>query len=177
MSTESAVPVIEGLSRSTEVSRQNKGQLNPPPEFDAVKFVGNWVKKGPQVVQKNQPQFLDGGYKADGWSVWKHQGRICERALSNGIYVLMYRPRKLQEAIAAINGNISRAKIIREHRGDTVQGEIPDQGMVSPSTVDLVETGRQGEEGLGYQFNQIAPLQEAAAVRATSTPKTKASRK
>lgn len=174
MSINTNVPTIQGLRRTTEAARQIKGHLQPPPEFDSIRLVGKWVKKGPAVIQAQQPQHLEGGYEADGWTVWKHQGRMCERALSNGVYILMCRPKELQNTIAAINGNASRAKIIREHRGETLEGKkVEDQGMVSPGEVDLVEHGRRQEDEPLYSFNEIKPLAEASAAKATTTPKTK----
>lgn len=182
------IPIMEGLSRTREAARQIKGQLQPPPQFDAKKLAGKWVKSGPAVQQAKQSQFLEGGYKVAGWEVWKHKGKPVKRALSNGVYVLMFRPRKLQEAVAAINGNASRAKIIRQHKGETLHPHDakegidapPDSGMLLPPVLDLLEnpaalSRRQvpvsAEDEQLLKFNQIKPLDEAAAARATTKPK------
>lgn len=173
MKTPTEIPLMEGLTQTTEIAKVNKGHLAPPPQFDDVKFVGKWVKQGPAVVQAGQPQFLEGNFKVAGWQVWKHQGKPCVRGLSSGLFILMYRPKELQNAVSAICGNISRAKIMREQNGESVAGDQnSDRGILTPDRLALLESpGQPLEPEQIYAFNKIPKLTEAHASKATTRPK------
>lgn len=178
MNTAPEIPQIEGLTRTVEAAKINKGHLTPPPEFDSKKYAGKWVKHaGGNIEKAQQETILDAGalgrYTVAGWQIFRHKGQVTKRSLSDGQYILMFRPRELQSAVAAICGNISKARIIKEHSGETIQGEQRlDQGMLDPMRLQMLEPN-PNEPDLAFQFNKIKPLNEAGAAQATAQPKHK----
>ena len=117
--------MIEGLTQVTGPSKVNRGHLQLPDDFDETKFVGFWAKRGSIANKAKQDEILGGsGVKAQGWNVWKSaRGQLCQRTLSSGVYVLMFRPKSLQQAVQKIYGNESRRRMLQEAMGETVAGE------------------------------------------------------
>lgn len=168
--------MIPGITTIAGPSRgPNAGYFNLPPEFDQKKFVSQWSKKGSEVEQAQQVQPIMGtNYGADGWTVWKYPqgheqaGRLKEVVLKSGTYVLMFRPRPLQEAVNAICGNVSKRHLLSEQRGETLAGKpIPDPGILTDEQIKRGTGLREfGEETFQVQMN---PEPSGAKVEAPAT--------
>lgn len=169
--------MIEGLEAVTSPVNVNKGHLEMPVEFDQNRFVGAWFKRGPQANKMRQPEVLGGAQiKAAGWSVWKDsKGRTCQRSLSSGVYILMFRPKNLQQAIQKIYGNESRRRMVQEASGQTVAGDInQDSGILTNSVLSRMPGLERDEvEPLNIEFNQIGNEDDAATKVATAVATTK----
>lgn len=122
------------------------GIFNLPPNFDIKKFAVEWVEEG-QVPFKKQRQSLPGaGASADGWEVYKGvDGKDKQTMTTNGAgkkFVLMVRPKQLQQDVNALLGNVSKKRITREIKGETVAGAQPqDPGMLPESRLREEKTG------------------------------------
>jgi hypothetical protein len=152
----------------------NRGQLALPADFDTKKYVGRWAKKGVGTERSRNPQSLGNGQQADGWQVYKgRRNEICQKTLSDGVYVLMFRPKALQRAVNAILGNVSKARITKEHDGETIEGEstVP-FGMLPESSLKKMFP-QESPEALPMQFNRIDEPDTASAAKATSKKKFK----
>jgi len=170
----SKVKNIAGIRDLEVTAAVNKGELEPPPGFEPHKFVGKWAKKGNGVQKAQQPQRLGNGQVADGWVVFKGKGgRICQKSLSSGVYVFMVRPKGLQKAVNAIHGNMSKERLIREHRGETIEGEAAQPfGMLTNEKLSRVFPSEAPEE-LQIPLNQVEEPETASAAKASAKPKTK----
>lgn len=160
----------------------NAGYFNLPPSFDQKKYVAHWERKGAAVDQRKQVQpILGTNYGSDGWEVWKYPaghelaGRPAEVALKSGAYILMFRPRSVQESVNAICGNVSKRHLMREARGETIAGQpIADPGILTDEKITQ-GTGLKefGEETYQIQLNRepSSPKVEAepAATGTTAT--------
>jgi hypothetical protein len=104
----------------------NAGMFNLPPDFDIKKFAAEWVLEA-QVEYKKQREHLPGtNLTADGWEVWKKNKTsevIKVTSSANKVYVLMCRPRKLQDQVNAVFGNVSKQAINRELVGESLVSE------------------------------------------------------
>lgn len=119
-----------------------------PPGFPAQHYASKWELEGNAVIEAQQPVILEGaGVKAQGWAVYmqvvagqkappeeKEDGlppdpkalpkfvprrETVKRVVGKNTYVLMFRPKKLQEAVNKIHGNTSRRIVVSELRGET----------------------------------------------------------
>lgn len=117
------------------------GIFNLPPNFDIKKWAAEWVGEG-MVPFKMQRQSLPGANAtADGWVPYKdetegkNKGKFVKTTNGAGkVFVLMVRPKQLQQDINALLGNVSKKHITRELRGETVGGELAqDPGMLPES--------------------------------------------
>lgn len=166
------LPKIEGIRQTSEHAKSLSGALSLPVEFDRNKYAAKWVEKGFQTQQAMQEQHISATIIADGWIVWKHKSQICQRILSGKAYILMCRPKELQQQINAICGNLSREKVVREHSGQTSSGQpLEDHGILSTQELQAVERDPESSESLSraLPLNQIKPL----GSQATEKPKRK----
>lgn len=99
-------------------SEPDAGMFNLPPEFDRKQHAAHWVKKGPDVQRMAQRQPVVGaqGVTSDGWQVWKDsKGRQAAVTTSkSGEYILMFRPKLVQDQENALYGNVSKGRMLRE---------------------------------------------------------------
>lgn len=159
-----SAPIIEGMREVKSHAQALSGQLALPPQADRKKHAFKWVKEGLQVEGAQQNQIIKGDriVEVDGWVCWKTpQGQLCKRVLESGRYVLMCRPRALQDAVNALCGNVSRERIVKEHSGterDDPQGkDAPSSGMLPTAVLDRLDPNPTEAEKLKLHFNQIKP--------------------
>lgn len=169
---------------SHESRGPNAGFFNLPPQFDVKKYAAHWERKGAAVDQRKQVQPIMGtNLGADGWEVWKYpeghelKGRPAEVALKSGAYILMFRPRDVQDNVNAICGNVSKQHLIREQGGLTVAGqprENVDPGMLTdPQITKGTGLKEFGEETFQVQMNPTPSSQKVeAGPAATATTAT-----
>lgn len=115
--------VISGPQGSQVV---DAGLFQLPPAFDTKLFAAEWVEEGQVQYKRHRQTLPQTGYSADGWEVWKAEPRDKPTIVTNGSnkkFVLMCRPRELQDKINALFGNVSKRAINREVKGETVAGE------------------------------------------------------
>ncbi len=161
----------------------NAGYFNLPPEFDAKKCAAHWAREGGEVAQRQQVQpILGTNYGSDGWEVWKYpdsnkemRGRIHKVTLKTGTYVLMFRPKSVQDNVNAICGNVSKRHLMNEQRGATLAGQpIQDPGILTNEQLKR-GTGLSefGEEPFQLPMNREPSSQkveaEPAATGTTAT--------
>jgi hypothetical protein len=160
----------------------NAGVFALPKEFDTKLYAAEWAKKGADVDAKRGPQPIVGtNFGAVGWKPWlypedsKLKGRPCEVAVKNGTYVLLCRPRGVQNDVNAIYGNVSKQHLIREQQGESIAGQpVRDPGMLSDArireTTGIKEFG--GDDRLNIEMNSVAvktPQVEQAPVATVET--------
>lgn len=140
------ISVIEGPRDLNRI----RGRLPLPPGFPENRFAVKWAKQGPGVAMARETEQISGtNYKVNGWEVWYDaQKKPCIRPLSDGAYVLMVRPKVVQQNVAKICGNLSRERMMNEARGRTVAGQaIEDSGMLPDPVLETVFKDRKtGEE-------------------------------
>jgi hypothetical protein len=149
------------------------GIFNLPPNFDRNKFAAEWVEED-QVPFKRQRQTLpQTGMTADGWEPYKMDGAKHAFTVVSGNkkkYVLMVRPREIQDQVNALFGNVSKKQIRREQTGETVAGAAPqDPGMLTEQRLRSVagEGSMAGEEA-DLQPNKIGGEDDPAHVGTTA---------
>jgi hypothetical protein len=146
--------LVEGLTTwDGKVGEVNKGSFPPPPEFDRNRFSGKWVKNNHQVSRAQESEVIRSeGVVAAGWGVWKNPKtqKPCIRTVNSGAYILMFRPKTLQQAVNAAYGNVSKKRMIQEAEGETLSvGTLESgttQGMLTKKTLDAVAGNRGNAE-------------------------------
>jgi hypothetical protein len=141
------IPQVEGLTALAGPAnvRMTGSKFSLPPSFDSTKFASKWEEQGPRVIEAQQPQVLAfANCSADGWQVFKvlkvgtgepadpaeakpgdlEQKRLPQmvpytRAVGKAVYILMYRPKALQEAVNVLYANQSREIVGREVMGES----------------------------------------------------------
>jgi hypothetical protein len=157
------IPIVEGMREVKQHAQAMSGQLALPQTADKKKYAFKWAKEGLEVEGAQQPQTIRGDkiVQVDGWVVWKDKGQMCRRVLGSGRYVLLCRPRGLQDAVNAQCGNVSRERIIKEHSGTqraAPEGEAtPGSGMLPSGVLEKLDPTPQDAEKLRLHFNQIKP--------------------
>lgn len=149
-------------------STPDMGIFNLPPDFPATDYASEWVEDS-QVIFKQQRQSIPGSnMSADGWAVYKQNGKSVKTVSGKGkTYILMFRPRQLQADVNALCGNVSKKRIQREVKGETMAGEsVVDSGMLPESR--LKGSGEGGSfdstEGGDTQMNEISSETPSAAM-------------
>ena len=161
---------LTALTGSSNV-RMSGSKFALPPSFDPTKFASKWVEQGPNVIEAQQPQVLDfANCAADGWQVFKvlkvAPGEVsepvsadakpgdekaegkrtpqlvpCTRAVGKAIYVLLFRPKALQEAVNILYANQSREIVGREVMGESAAAnQSGDHGILTNQ--DLARFGK-----------------------------------
>lgn len=164
--------IIEGLTRiegpSGAANRMAGSKFALPPGFDTSKYASAWIEEGPQVQEAMQEVYLESeGVKAQGWQIFKimkpkkvsdekdekskPEMVPCTRAIGKAVYVLMYRPKKLQQALNIIYANQSRRLVQQEIRGDTVAAnESGDPGIITAAELSKFSKEATDEDGVPY---------------------------
>ena len=137
------------------------GIFNLPPDFDTKRYAAEWVEEG-RVAFKQQRQVLpQTGYTADGWEVYK-EGKSAVKVTGGDkkVYVLMVRPRVIQQQVNALFGNVSKAQLRRERKGETVAGAPQqDPGMLTEQRLSQVAgEGSMVGEDTDLQDNKLGNL-------------------
>lgn len=167
--------MIEGLTAFTSPQGYvNRGRLPLPETFDSKRFVGKWVKKGPSIQIAKQPEPIPSeNVVANGWQVWSDsKNQICQRTLSTGIFILMFRPRVLQTAINKLYGNASRRRMVQEAEGKTVAGQTKtDSGIFTQDVLNKIPgLNREGSPfETNVPFNDLATVEVEESVQAKAT--------
>lgn len=174
---------IEGLTLAKGPVDQNrvKGRLDLPPNFPTKRYVGKWVKKGVNCNRAKQAEYIKAGrqtYKVDGWEVYINEDtkKPHLRTLSDGQYVLMVRPKVLQETLQRINGNTSRERLRNEIKGDTIGGQsVQDYGMIPDSVLSRIPgLGREDGSNVELPDNSIyGDTTGASSAQISTKPKAK----
>lgn len=159
-----------------------------PPGFDSKKWASKWVEQGPNVIEAQQSTVLQSaGVVAEGWQIYKElktpkvvETPIVEgeelpladakktprpalvpvtRAVGKAIFVLMCRPKQLQQVVNIIHANESREMVQREVGGHTnASNPANDEGILTAA--DMKRFKRQ------FPDEQASP-EEAEYLRRT----------
>ena len=165
--------------QSVPMGTVDAGIFNLPPEFDTKQFAAEWVEKG-QVAMKQQRQNLpQTGMSADGWQVWKKDSKdkpTTTHGSGNKEFVLMCRPRIIQDQVNALYGNVSKKLLNSEVAGKTnmaASATPPAQGRPAGG-VQMQDPGMVSEDSaLGRNKAEIEestfPLNDANHVTAAQS--------
>ncbi len=148
-----------GISEYTSpAGKVNKGALELPKDFETTRYAAKWAKQGAGVSRAMEPEIVASeGKQICPWTVWKNaQDQICRRQLASGVFILMVRPKNVQQAANKLYGNVSRRRMVTEGEGHTIGGERnSDTGMLS--------NARLSREGENRTFEGQIPLNEITA--------------
>jgi hypothetical protein len=145
------------------------GLFNLPPCFKPARWAAKWVREGAGVLHAEQRESLAGfPATADGWVVYKREGgKICKVATQkDGNYILMYRPREVQDGVNAIYGNMGKQRMLAEKQGETVGGISKQEGMLGESDLAQVEPHNLADDAGTVTLNQVPGLAQS---RVTAT--------
>lgn len=142
---------IEFLKREQAVT--DAGIFNLPPAFDQKKWASQWTEEVQVATMQLRQPIVGAGATADGWEIWKPEGSkgaaVKVKASNNKTYVLMCRPRVIQDQVNAIYGNISKKFMNKEISGQTVAGEVQqDPGMLTEERLKSQGGGSLAEESM-----------------------------
>lgn len=157
--------MIEGLSAIEGPHQQVdqiSGPLVLPSYFDTKKYIAKWVKDGPMVEKAKEPtRHYSAGVIADGWQVFiGPEKKPVKRALGSGAYVLMFRPRKLQETINKIHANESRSRMHSELNHNSVTLEQSSGGMISEEALKAAKQYENDGESPNLPLHPIDVARE-----------------
>lgn len=155
---------IEFLSREQAIT--DSGLFNLPPTFDTKRWAAQWTEERSVEAMKMRQPILGAGASADGWEVWKPEGAkgqpIKVTSVNGRTYVLMCRPRHVQDQVNALYGNLSKKFINKEIKGETVAGDInQDPGMLTEERLKQQGGGSLSEESI-LPLNKVADEPSAA---------------
>ena len=148
----------------------NKGALELPKDFDSARHAAKWVKNGAGVQRAQEPEIIASeGVQVVPWAVWQSKTKqICKRILASGVFILMFRPKNIQQAANKIYGNVSRKRMVTEGEGHTIGGERnSDTGMLNNSRLS-----REGENRVfegQIQINKITQEDTTISTEAVAT--------
>jgi hypothetical protein len=155
-----------------QTKEPSAGIFQLPKEFDTTKYAAQWTKQGSEVDAAQSPQpILGTNYGSVGWKVWQYpsehklKGQLAKVPVKNGTYVLMFRPRSVQDSVNAIYGNVSKQHLIREQSGESIAGQlVTDPGILTDDRIRQA-TGitEFGGEGLRVQMNPISSGRQVEA--------------
>lgn len=167
-----ATQLIEGIELLSGPGNQNRlrGRLSLPSDFDAKRYAAKWALKGHGVSAAREKQTLSfASCTAAGWEVYKSNGKMVTRVLGRDVYILMVRPKALQETVTKMFGNLSRRRISAEAKGETVLGGTPNDDPGILRNDDLSRTmGKEGVEDVNLPEHKINPPKGAGSAKAKS---------
>lgn len=165
------------------------GRFSLPKEFDSQRFASSFHAEGNEAQAMTTPQPVMGTkYEAEGWEIWKYpvgsnqEGkphRVPSLDKGGQTYVLMCRSIEVQAQVNEAYGQLSRANMVAEARGETVGGDDPNseenRGMLSTKQLDkvegaILEADREFEERMGKETVVHSTL-PSNAERLKSKPK------
>lgn len=144
------------------------GIFTLPSEFDTKQFASKWVKRGAaaDAVIGQREHIVGTDFTADPWEVWKDgKNKPFSNKARDGEYVLLCRPRQIQDEVNAIYGNVGKQRQLAEKRGETAGGvQVVDSGFLGDERLSQV-IGREGAAQDGEVIlNKVTP------VRRVTTP-------
>lgn len=166
---------IEILERP--VSDSNAGIFTLPAEFDSKRFAAHWVKKGQAVNVASQREHLLGTqFTADGWTIWKKPGGGNTPTVvptSTGDYILMCRPKEVQDQVNKIYGNVSIQRLLSEKQTSAQAAQQPGaSGMLSDEQLRAAGyKDQQMQDEAGFTLNRVNFAERVAQtpIEVTST--------
>lgn len=138
----------------TPEQQVHAGIFQLPPDFDRTKFAAEWVEQENVPVKQQRNLMPQVGVTVPGLTVWKGDDgkgkpHVVNAAGGKKKFVLMCRPLKVQKAMNALYGNVTKRMINREVRGETAAGEgIQDPGILTEQTLRQVAGGSLAEESV-----------------------------
>jgi hypothetical protein len=152
-------------------SEVDAGIFNLPKDFDTKVHAAKWVAEGNAVEKAKERQTLIGTrLHADGWTVYTEKGKPVKRSTERGgSFILMFRPREIQDAVNAVFGNVGKERMIMHKKGESTSGGVPlNPGILTEEQVVRQTGERASEEDGAVIFNpipmdsetlEVAPLQ------------------
>lgn len=147
---------IELISGPAGAGIQGAGQFTLPVNFDQSEHAAKWVKKGNAVNAAAEREYIVGTrMTADGWAIWKDgatatTGKPHTVHVASGEYILLFRPKSIQNAVNAIYGNVGKERMMSEKKGEQMAGAaVNDPGMLGEDKLARVigSEGLAGEDG------------------------------
>lgn len=157
MELPNSVNGVEGLTTLEASERKavlSGGRFALPPGFPS-EMSSMWKEEGPGVIEAQQEEVLQfAGVKAAGWTVFKHlvnnKQEPYKRSIGKTTYVLLMRPRALQQAVNQIYANQSRTITNGEVEGDsTAVNANSDPGILSNSDIKQFDRLTRDQENAG----------------------------
>jgi hypothetical protein len=145
------------------------GLFNLPPTFDSKKFAAEWVEESSIEMKKLRQPLPQVGATADGWEIWKGEKGKPHTVKTGGnkTFVLMCRPRVIQDQVNALYGNVSKKFINREIKGETVAGASKqDPGILTEDRLRQNEGGASLADESTMPLNRV-PIEEPSAATET----------
>ena len=149
-------------------SEVDAGIFNLPSNFSTAKYAAQWKLKGMEVEKATGRQSLIGTrLTADGWEVYKEKGVPVTRFTAKGEYVLMFRPREVQDAVNAIYGNVGYERMVAHKKNETTGGVPIESEILTEADIARVAGERSEGDGevvfnkvtIGGEPVEVAPLQ------------------
>lgn len=131
------------------------GMFSLPPAFDTKRYAAEWVESGSVAMKQQRQTILQAGLTADGWEVWKENPNSEPTVVNlsgNKKFVLMCRPKEIQNKVNAIYGNVSKSILAREIKGETVTVPTP-QGSVDVGQDPGILPEEKLKKVLGGEFS------------------------
>ena len=156
-------------------SEVDAGIFNLPPEFDRKKNAAQWKQMGAEVLKAQERQSILGTHlTADGWEPFKDKaGGPVKRISTNGKeYMLMFRPREIQDAVNALYGNVGKERMSMSKRGESSAGVPLAKGVLTEEQLLKVTNERTAEEG-GVVMNEIVLDGKKVEIANLQVPSTK----
>ena len=154
---------------TTPTGETHAGIFTLPANFDRQEHAAKWVKVGHSVAAAANREHLVGtSLTADGWEVWKDgktpaTGVPHKIPAASGEYILLFRSRKVQDAVNAIYGNVGKERMQQEKRGQTTGGvPITDNGMLGEERLSRA-TGESNEDE-PVAFNPVPDIEKTLVV-------------
>lgn len=146
------------------------GHFELPHDFPRDKFAAEWVPND-QVKLKEQKSLMPGvGATIPGLTVYKGLDGKDKPSVVFGQgdrkYTLMVRPKRLQEIMNALYGNVGKTFYNNEVQGKTVAGDSPqDSGMIPASVLSEFDQGAKADIAEStVELNKVVREPEEAAV-------------
>jgi hypothetical protein len=160
--------MIEGLTAidfGQTNARMAGSKFALPATFDSVKYASKWAEEGPEVEEARQEQVISSaGMKAQGWEVFrtidleatKKLGEKGDKApvlvpvkrvVGKKVFILMFRPKALQQAVNKLYANESRERLNREIVGESATvNEAGDPGILTNQDLKRVSRSYDGSD-------------------------------
>jgi hypothetical protein len=143
----------------TPNSEVDAGVFALPISFDRKEWAAKWVKEGHEVDAAKQPQSIPGSrLVADGWQVFLEGNKPVKRSCTSGVFLLMKRPKVVQQSVNAICGNIGKERTMAQLGGAKTSGgiELPAAESGSLSDIDIArQTGSRRENDGAVILNPV----------------------
>lgn len=129
------------------------GAFRLPKTFDSKRYASSYVELNDVASKQSTESLIGTGYVAPGWAVWKDpdKGEPHSVVASKKKFLLLFRPRKVQEQVNRVFGKVSRERLMAERSGKTIGGEaVNDSGILDPDRVTKAERGIAQRMGVSF---------------------------